>query len=152
MNIKHKPCKAIGKALASDIYGCGKITYKRTYGLCDTCYKKWLYETPEGKEKQTKNLPKCKNCETRFKPYNNNSLQKHCMGTDECIKAHLEYQKEQEVKKAKRAKQKFHIDSMSKDQYRAKRKHLRFARADRRQMLHFAPQFKVWTLVQIIHI
>ncbi len=49
---KQKPCKGIGKAKGFD--GCGKETYKRTYGLCPSCYADWLLSTPEGKEKLTK--------------------------------------------------------------------------------------------------
>ncbi len=121
MKAKQKPCKAIGKALAPDVEGCGKMTYKRTYGLCDTCYKQWLYETPEGKEKQKQNLPKCKECGDRYQPFFNNTQQKHCMKKDACITAALELHTENKIKQAKRDKQKFHIDSMSKDQYRAKK-------------------------------
>jgi len=45
---KQKPCKAIGKA--KDFEGCSKNTFKRTYGLCPSCYAKWLLNTPEGAE------------------------------------------------------------------------------------------------------
>lgn len=44
---KKKPCKGTGKAKES---GCGQITIRRKYGLCMTCYPKWLYSTPEGKK------------------------------------------------------------------------------------------------------
>lgn len=50
--IKTKPkiCKGTGIAKG---YGCGSIQQKRTYGLGHSCkcYPKWLYSTPEGKEK-----------------------------------------------------------------------------------------------------
>lgn len=44
---KQKPCKGTGRAKG---YGCKKLAYKRTYGLCDDCFKEWLYSTPEGLE------------------------------------------------------------------------------------------------------
>ena len=49
MNIKPKPCKAINKAKGFE--SCGKETLKRVYGLCSSCYAKWLYTTDEGKAK-----------------------------------------------------------------------------------------------------
>lgn len=121
MSIKHKkkPCKPIGKAAASD-YGCGKEAYKRTYGLCDTCYQQWLYNTPEGKDKQRQALPKCGECGERFAPYNNNSLQKFCMQTPECIKAQLNHNHNQELKKADADKRKHDVDSLTVDGYRKK--------------------------------
>lgn len=54
MKIKEKPCKAMGKARGFE--GCGKVVFKRTYGICDTCYSKWLLNTPEGKEKLSKSI------------------------------------------------------------------------------------------------
>ncbi|MBT8245286.1 recombination protein NinG [Winogradskyella sp.] len=53
--IKHKKhkCKGIGKAKGFD--ACGDEVYDRTYGLClKKCYKRWLLETDEGKEKLSK--------------------------------------------------------------------------------------------------
>ena len=46
---KEKKCKATGKANGFD--SCGNMAFKRTYGLCDSCYRNWLLNTPEGKEK-----------------------------------------------------------------------------------------------------
>lgn len=49
MKIKPKKCRGTGQAKG---YGCGEMKLQRTYGLChDSCYPKWLYSTPEGKEK-----------------------------------------------------------------------------------------------------
>lgn len=90
MHPKQKPCKAISKAKASDIQGCGKSVLKRTYGLCDTCYKEWLLNTPEGNEK----------------------LQRHT------LKAKGSTQKTM-IKQAEQRKRQFNVDSMSKDKYRA---------------------------------
>jgi hypothetical protein len=115
---KKKKCKAIGKATGTDVTGCGKEVYKRTYGLCDKCYKEWLFNTPEGKQKQKQSLPKCDECGERFTPFYNNSLQKHCMQKDECITASLELHKEQQIKKADRDKSKHKKENMSKDNYR----------------------------------
>lgn len=47
IQIKEKPCKAIGKARGFN--GCGTMAFKRTYGLCMSCYSNWLLSTPEGK-------------------------------------------------------------------------------------------------------
>jgi len=49
---KKKPCKGTGKA--NGWQGCGDEVYKRTYGLCPSCYAQWLLNTPEGKEKLQK--------------------------------------------------------------------------------------------------
>jgi len=49
IEIKRKPCKGINKAKGFE--SCGKDTLKRVYGLCSSCYAKWLYTTDEGKEK-----------------------------------------------------------------------------------------------------
>lgn len=117
MKVKEKPCKAIGKAIASDIKGCGKSVLKRTYGLCDGCYKDWLFNTPEGKEKQKQNLPKCGECGERFIPFHNNSLQKYCIENEECIQAQVKHAQEQEIKKAEREKNKYNVDSMSAPKY-----------------------------------
>lgn len=50
MKVKEKKCRGNGKAKG---YGCGSMQLKRTYGLGHSCgcYPKWLYESPEGKEK-----------------------------------------------------------------------------------------------------
>lgn len=56
--VKMKPCKGIGKAI--DFVGCGHDTMNRTHGLCQSCYAKWLYNTPEGQEKLNKTLDSLK--------------------------------------------------------------------------------------------
>jgi hypothetical protein len=93
MTPKLKACSAIGKARGTDVTGCGKEVYKRTYGLCDSCLKEWKFETPEGRESQ---LPRCKECNDRFKPLNNNPNQKHCLEKDKCITAHAKLSKKVE--------------------------------------------------------
>lgn len=59
MKVKEKPCKSMGKAKGFE--GCGKSVFKRTHGLCMTCYPKWLLHTPEGKEKLSKSVLYAKN-------------------------------------------------------------------------------------------
>lgn len=54
IKIKEKPCKAIGKA--KGFQGCETLSLKRTYGLCPSCYAKWLLSTPEGQEKLNKSV------------------------------------------------------------------------------------------------
>lgn len=49
IKIKEKPCKGTG--LAKGFESCGKMAYKRTYGLCTSCYPQWLLNTEEGKKK-----------------------------------------------------------------------------------------------------
>lgn len=48
MNPKKKKCKGNYRV---SIQGCGNLVYKRTYGLCQSCYAKWLLETDDGREK-----------------------------------------------------------------------------------------------------
>ena len=48
---KKKKCKGTGKCRDR---GCGIETYNRRYGLCNSCFAKWLYQTPEGLEKVLK--------------------------------------------------------------------------------------------------
>lgn len=55
---KERPCKAIGNA--KGFKGCGKLILKRTYGLCDKCYRNWLLTTKEGQEKLNKTIPRAK--------------------------------------------------------------------------------------------
>jgi len=43
--IKKKKCKGIGIAKGN---GCGELTYKRTYGLCQKCNRIWATETDVG--------------------------------------------------------------------------------------------------------
>ena len=113
MKVKKKPCKAIGKARVSDVDGCGKSVLKRTYGLCDGCYREWLFNTPEGKEKQRQSLPKCGECGERFTPFHNNSLQKYCVENEECIQAQVKHAQDHEIRKAEREKQKHNLDDMT---------------------------------------
>ena len=47
MHTKKKKCKGARKAKD---YGCGELHYIHRYGLCKKCFKKWLYNTPEGEE------------------------------------------------------------------------------------------------------
>lgn len=51
MNTKKKKCKGNYRV---SFEGCGDLVYKRTYGLCNSCYSRWLLETEEGKEKLKK--------------------------------------------------------------------------------------------------
>ena len=44
---KEKPCRGISKAKG---YGCGEIKMIHRYGLCLSCFAKWLYNTDEGSE------------------------------------------------------------------------------------------------------
>lgn len=41
-----KKCKGTGKAIGS---GCKELHYIKRYGLCEKCYIKWMFDTPEGK-------------------------------------------------------------------------------------------------------
>ena len=45
--MKPKKCKGTGKAKG---YGCQTESVWRKYGLCRSCYAKWLYTTDEGRE------------------------------------------------------------------------------------------------------
>lgn len=55
-----KKCKGINKAFGFG--SCGKMVpaQSRIYGLCRECYKKWYFETEEGKAKQERNRIKPK--------------------------------------------------------------------------------------------
>lgn len=55
--MKKKKCKGTGKALN---FGCGKYVIKRTYGLCNECYKNWLFNSEEGKLKINRSIIKAK--------------------------------------------------------------------------------------------
>ena len=52
---KRKKCRGTGKAKN---FGCGKEKFKRTLGLCNSCYPKWLLNTSEGKERLKKHTLK----------------------------------------------------------------------------------------------
>ena len=45
MKVKQKKCKGTGQATG---FGCGELKDIFRYGLCISCYPKWLYNTPEG--------------------------------------------------------------------------------------------------------
>lgn len=45
---KEKPCK--GNEKVNKYPGCGKMTMRRQYGLCPSCFFDWMYNTPEGKQ------------------------------------------------------------------------------------------------------
>lgn len=45
MTPKAKPCKGTGKAIGC---GCGIPQILHKFGLCLTCFKSWLFDTPEG--------------------------------------------------------------------------------------------------------
>ena len=51
MKVTKKKCKGTGNCKGR---GCGSETYNRRYGLCNSCFAKWLYQTPEGLEKVLK--------------------------------------------------------------------------------------------------
>lgn len=53
MEVKNKPCKGTGLAKG---YGCNKGVFKRTYGLCSSCYYDWLVNSENGKIKLKKSL------------------------------------------------------------------------------------------------
>ena len=46
MKVKKKICKGSGKAKGFE--SCGELKYRHRYGLCSSCFAKWLYGTPEG--------------------------------------------------------------------------------------------------------
>jgi len=47
MQHKQKPCEPNSKAPGAE--GCGKPSFKRTYGLCDCCLMEWATTTENGK-------------------------------------------------------------------------------------------------------
>jgi len=49
---KEKKCKGTSKAI--NFIGCNELAFKRTYGLCNKCLKKWYLETKEGKAQLNK--------------------------------------------------------------------------------------------------
>ena len=55
---KIKPCKSIGIAKGFD--SCGVLTLVRKYGMCLSCYSKWLLTTKEGQNKLNKATIKAK--------------------------------------------------------------------------------------------
>lgn len=48
MKPKKKQCKGINKA--NQFTGCGEMVYRHRYGLCKSCYNKFLLTTSEGAE------------------------------------------------------------------------------------------------------
>jgi len=55
--MKSKKCKGIGRAAGR---GCGKRTMFRKYGLCNACYKDFLFNTASGQGILSKSLKKAK--------------------------------------------------------------------------------------------
>ena len=58
--LKYKKCKGINKA--NDFDGCGKevLSNSRKYGLCQSCYARWLYSSDIGKEILNKAITQAK--------------------------------------------------------------------------------------------
>lgn len=54
---KRRKCKGTGIAKG---YGCGNPEYLHRYGLCLSCFKKWLFNTEEGKQVLQKTQIKAK--------------------------------------------------------------------------------------------
>lgn len=52
---KPKPCKGTSSV---SVKGCGAIVLNRKYGLCFDCYRNWLLNTEDGKEKMNKSILK----------------------------------------------------------------------------------------------
>lgn len=48
-----KKCRGINKAKG---YGCGEVKEIVYSGLCNDCYKPWLFESEAGKEKLQKSI------------------------------------------------------------------------------------------------
>lgn len=44
---KKNKCRGTGKTLN---HGCGSLVFRYKFGLCRTCFFKWLNDTPEGKD------------------------------------------------------------------------------------------------------
>jgi hypothetical protein len=53
MEVKKKTCKGNGQAKGS---GCGEIKYIHKFGLCQNCFKDWLFTTNNGKEYLNKSM------------------------------------------------------------------------------------------------
>ena len=53
MKVNKKICKGTGKAKG---HGCGELKYRHKYGMCSSCFAKWLYSTPEGSEVLNKGI------------------------------------------------------------------------------------------------
>lgn len=45
IQVKPKKCKGTGRALG---FGCGEVKLPHKFGVCSTCWPKWLLNTPEG--------------------------------------------------------------------------------------------------------
>ena len=52
IQVKKKRCKGISKAIG---YGCGEIKYTHRYGLCENCFKEWLFSN-DGHETLMKSI------------------------------------------------------------------------------------------------
>jgi hypothetical protein len=55
IKLKLKKCFGTGAAKG---HGCGKPTLQRVYGLCQSCYRDWLLNSPEGKKKMERSCLK----------------------------------------------------------------------------------------------
>ena len=53
MNIKKHKCLGTGEAKG---YGCSKLKYHFRYGLCESCFSNWLYNSKKGKALLSKTL------------------------------------------------------------------------------------------------
>lgn len=65
MKPKKKPCKALSKEIRQDVPGCGQAVLNRKYGLCQSCYAKWLLTTDKGKETLNRQTLKAKGSYTK---------------------------------------------------------------------------------------
>lgn len=54
IRVKKRQCKGVG--LAKCYMGCGNSSYIEKYGLCSSCYAKWLLNTDEGQDKLKKHM------------------------------------------------------------------------------------------------
>ena len=58
MKVKAKECKSCNTKTKG--LGCGRLAFKRQYGLCQRCFLDWLLNTPEGKKHLDKSVLKGK--------------------------------------------------------------------------------------------
>ena len=88
MQTKPKPCKAIGKALGFN--SCGKITPFRKFGLCMSCYPKFIMETEAGKLIMQKAILKVQKPRLEETKSNNKKLRIEIMSNDEYRKTYIQ--------------------------------------------------------------
>ncbi len=62
---KKNKCRGSGKAKG---YGCNNLVFRYKYGLCHTCFFKWLNSTPEGKEMRPSVIKSALNSVRKSKP------------------------------------------------------------------------------------